>query len=240
MNRRLFHTIVFSFFYLLAAGQNQTAQTLHVTLDVPPYESWDNDPRILNDNGCYVLQEKIELPTSGKVSVTWHESEYGTAPEASTCSQSINHRLIQVRDDFTLQIEVPLIISKNGQSQRLLDGTLLVSYDASNRIILRNSFKESSVLQTGEWYKIATEKEGMYRVDLSLFEESDISGSDLNPNQVKFYGNGGGLVPERNNAERIDDLEEIPVLWIGNADNTWGRMNTFYSTLKALMIKYYL
>ncbi len=78
--------------------------------------------------------------------------------------------------------------------------------------------KSTSVLSEGTFYKIAVEQNGMYKLDLA-FLESLPENEQLNPNDISLFGNRGGMLPELIATSRIDDLEEIPMLFVGNSDN---------------------
>ena len=89
----------------------------------------------------------------------------------------------------------------------LVFGCSLLSYGQSGKA---NQFAPSSVLADGNWYKIATTTDGVYKltyqnlIDLGL--PQPIKSSDF-----RLYGNGGAMLPEANAAFRYDDLIENAV-----------------------------
>ena len=75
-----------------------------------------------------------------------------------------------------------------------------------------NSFAQrqyvaNSVLSSGDWYKIAVVKEGIYKIDVSFLSHLGIN-STQSSSTIKLYGNGGGMLSENNSDGRIDDLTE--------------------------------
>ena len=66
----------------------------------------------------------------------------------------------------------------------------------------------SSVLAQGNWYKIATNKSGIYKLSYSSVESLGVNTNDLQISTLKLYGNGGGMLPKLNSDFRHDDLVE--------------------------------
>ena len=67
----------------------------------------------------------------------------------------------------------------------------------------------SSVMTSGEWYKIAIEQDGIYRISYSELVSLGIS----DPANVRIYGLGGAMLPEKPVHLLNNDLKEIPI-WI--------------------------
>ena len=130
--------------------------------------------------------------------------------------QDRNHRFVQY--SF-----VPIIERSPGIFEKL------VSFDAEMKLskgkqnpIQRNGpeFKIVSEFSEGSIYKIAVAESGFFKLDYSFLKDqvgiNQID--DLNPNQIKIYSNGGGIVPEAVSAEQIDDIEEIGTYRKGLSD----------------------
>jgi len=66
----------------------------------------------------------------------------------------------------------------------------------------------SSVLAQGDWYKIATNKSGIYKLSYSSIESLGVNTNNLQISALKLYGNGGGMLPNLNSDFRHDDLRE--------------------------------
>ena len=74
----------------------------------------------------------------------------------------------------------------------------------------QRTYKSSSVLASGNWYKVSVEREGIYKIDASFLAGLGIQGA-IPSSQIRIYGNGGGMLPESNAASAMDDLEEIAI-----------------------------
>jgi hypothetical protein len=96
----------------------------------------------------------------------------------------------------------------------------------------------NSILSSGNWAKIATYDNGIYRIDYDFIKQSGLLVGDININDLKLYGNGGGMLPLSNNEFRWDDLQENAIqvydvdnngifnngdyfIFYGSSQNTW-------------------
>ena len=64
----------------------------------------------------------------------------------------------------------------------------------------------SSVLAQGDWYKIATNESGVYKLSYSSLEDLGVEVNNVQFSSIKLYGNGGGMLPELNSDFRHSDL----------------------------------
>ena len=66
----------------------------------------------------------------------------------------------------------------------------------------------NSVLSSGNWYKISTKSNGIYKLDYSSILQFGVNVNNLLIQDIKLYGNGGGMLPKLNSDFRHDDLTE--------------------------------
>jgi len=85
-------------------------------------------------------------------------------------------------------------------------GVLLLAF--SPWVLSQRSYKDTSVLSKGDWYKIAVTKEGIYKIDYSFLKKMGVPNNQLITSKIQLFGNGGAEIPESNAAPRIDDLIE--------------------------------
>jgi hypothetical protein len=65
---------------------------------------------------------------------------------------------------------------------------------------------------------------GVYKLDYNFVKSnSGVDPASIAFNNIGIFGNGGGMLPEINNAPRYDDLQENAVLRVDNNNN--GRMD---------------
>ena len=66
----------------------------------------------------------------------------------------------------------------------------------------------NSVLSEGKWFKISTNKSGIYKLDYSSILSLGVAVNNLQISSIKLYGNGGGMLPKLNSDFRHNDLVE--------------------------------
>ncbi|MCP2043221.1 type IX secretion system sortase PorU [Pontibacter sp. HSC-36F09] len=82
----------------------------------------------------------------------------------------------------------------------------------------QSKFATSSVLSTGNWYKIGVTGSGIHRIDKALLQSLGINTQQLDPRTLQLFGNGGGMLPQPNNVPRPEDLAENAILVAGETD----------------------
>src|SRR5690606_15017477 len=70
----------------------------------------------------------------------------------------------------------------------------------------------------GNWYKVSTSSEGIYKITYTDLQSFGINPSTINPRKIQLYGNGGGMLNQANNTQKINDLQEIAIKVIGEID----------------------
>ncbi|WP_035559251.1 type IX secretion system sortase PorU [Hymenobacter sp. IS2118] len=126
---------------------------------------------------------------------------------------------------------------QTGQPERLVSFDYRYTPGASaapaRRPTASRRYATSSVLATGDWYKMGVSESGIYKLDRTALQSimgvSSLQG--INPNNLHVYGNAMGILPQANAAPRPDDLVENNVLFVGNGDATFDENEyvLFYS-----------
>ena len=80
----------------------------------------------------------------------------------------------------------------------------------------------NSVLSQGEWYKFAIDTTGVFKIDKRWLQQIGISTSNLNPQKIHIYGNGGNLLPVLNADFRHEDLQENAIYIAGERDGVFN------------------
>jgi len=71
--------------------------------------------------------------------------------------------------------------------------------------------QDNSVLSSGDWFEITTDKNGVYKLDYADLQSLGVDLSSLSIEDIKLYGNGGGMLPYLNSDDRHSDLVENSV-----------------------------
>jgi hypothetical protein len=96
----------------------------------------------------------------------------------------------------------------------------------SNVVFSQRQYASSSVLSTGNWYKIAVAKQAVYKVDAAFLNNLGVA-LPVSSSAIQLFGNGGGMLPENNLSPRIDDLVENNI-WINDGnDGAFGGSDYF-------------
>ena len=83
------------------------------------------------------------------------------------------------------------------------------------------SMAQKSVLSEGSWIKIGITQSGIYKIDKDILSKAGWSLSQITPQNLKLYGNGGKMLPQKNNTARPSDLIENAILVRGEQDGKW-------------------
>lgn len=143
--------------------------------------------------------------------------------ESLSVTPKVETEVNMQRNDFIGVLRfVPIIKSASGFQR-------LTSFDLNIRlqpqplpIALRTDPTFTSVLSSGNIYKIAIENTGLQRIDAKLLKDLGIDINNLNPKKIKIYGNASGMLPEAISTFRYDDLEENAIYVSGEDD---GKFN---------------
>ncbi|WP_181309055.1 type IX secretion system sortase PorU [Rufibacter sp. XAAS-G3-1] len=87
---------------------------------------------------------------------------------------------------------------------------------------VRRAYASRSVLASGEWLKIGVLASGMYKVDRVALQAMGVNLQNLNPRNLRLFGNGGGMLPQANSASRPDDLIENAIWVEGEQDGSFN------------------
>ncbi len=96
---------------------------------------------------------------------------------------------------------------------KIISGT---SIKSASRAV--HTYAANSVLQNGNWYKIGIQKDGIYKLTYSFLQNIGIDVTTINPQNIRIYGNGGGMLSELNSVKRSDDLVENAIYVQGESD----------------------
>lgn len=85
------------------------------------------------------------------------------------------------------------------------------------------TYANESVLKSGNWYKLAVNSTGLYKLSYSDLEALGMNPSSINPRNIRIYGNGNGMLPEHNAVYRYDDLQENAIIVTGENDGEFNQ-----------------
>ena len=126
------------------------------------------------------------------------------------------------RGIFSSLIEISPIIKEGNAFKKIL--SFDYNFQTSN---ITNSFRIApptiinSVLATGNWYRFYIQKSGAYLINKSFLSSLGINPNDVDPRNIRIYGNGGRMLPLLNSEYYPIDLTENAIEVLGENDGVF-------------------
>jgi hypothetical protein len=124
------------------------------------------------------------------------------------------HYTTEAGQTFVTFVVNPLRLGTR-QVEMLVSANLIYTLEnqtPSRRLKNKKDQTYTSVLATGDIYKISVPSAGVYKIDANFLSSNGIDVSNINLNTFKIYGNGGYMLPEIIAEDRPEDLLENPLL----------------------------
>jgi hypothetical protein len=131
----------------------------------------------------------------------------------------------KARENFYVNYSFNPIFIENGIIKKVVS----FEYDIVNnqRSTFNNSSPqniENSKLTTGDWYRFYVEKSGVYKISKGFLESLGFN-TNVDPRNIRIYGNGGRMVPLLNSSLYPNDLEENAIQFIGENDGKFDNQD---------------
>jgi hypothetical protein len=152
-------------------------------------------------------------------------SDFEFIPKSSLCkNENLNRHLL-----------IPFRVYNQNEIEELIDYEVTWKVDYASTLTgqkTNSNFATSSVLSSGDWYKIGVTETGIYKITKDFLSNIGINVNGINPKNIHIYGNGGKMLPERNKDFRYDDLEENAIKVVGEEDGKFDNLDfvLFYAT----------
>ncbi len=178
------------------------------------------------DDNCSEVELQSLSITYDTVIYSGNISNQNDYPEEFTFSANI----LQAEKKNLVQISVIPVIRKKDKLILIKGFSFKLSQvkHFSTKKSYAERWKSSSVLSSGTWKKITVPQTGIYRITFAEIKSLGFA----NPADIRIFGNGGHLLPERFNGTTNDDLNEIPLFLYKGADGIFndGDYILFYAT----------
>lgn len=128
------------------------------------------------------------------------------------------------RNKNFIYLELSPIIKENGVFKRIKSFNLTYQNLSQNRTseavqsFRSNNQLSSSVLRNGQWYRFYVTESGVYRLSRSFLNSLGVNTNNVNPRNIKIFGNGGRMLPLLNSEDYPIDLTENAIKVIGEED----------------------
>ena len=182
-------------------------QLLGSTNDVFEVELVNTEFKLLSSIEKQILQNK---PVSDQIKL-------------STQAVSIRKKIFQKVHFIPIRKNL-----NSGQYEKLVSFSLrFKKRKQAKSVKLAKSYAANSVLKTGSWTKISVDTTAIHKITYSQLIDMGIS----NPENIRVYGSGGGMLPKMNSDKSIDDLSNNPVFMNKGSDDIFnlGDFILFYA-----------
>lgn len=111
----------------------------------------------------------------------------------------------------------------SGQFEKLIRFELTVQPKAEQfKSMASNNFANNSVLASGNWFRIKVQQDGIYKVTYEELNQMGVAVGGLKSENIRLFGNGGGMLPELNSTYRPDDLLENAIAVFDGGDGNFN------------------
>lgn len=209
-------------------------EPIHYKIGNAKYERWRFNGSFENsaDPSLPVFIQQIPVNSAGELNVQLTNARFEPfdktpAPGDNLLKENIQFstEVYRERQGYTGKIAFIPIIRRGNSYERLVEGELRITQTPRLGIEQRGPTGTMvSVLKEGDIYKIAINKDGVYKLTYDFLKNKlGISNLDnIDPRNIKIYGNGGGILPSYTVTDRPDDLIENSILVQGEED---GKFN---------------
>ncbi|AZQ43625.1 type IX secretion system sortase PorU [Nonlabens ponticola] len=118
-----------------------------------------------------------------------------------------------------IQIQLHPIYRSNGNIYRVTSFTANYSM-ATATAAPKNTTLTNSILASGDWYRFKVEQTGVHRITQGFLSSLGMDVDNIDPRNLKIYGQGGTSLPLTNEDNRFYDPAEIAIRVNGSADGS--------------------
>ncbi len=236
-------------FLLLLPLLNLTAQTVSIDWQgVKEHEKGpDNISRLpFFSNKGYTVRENLPRfsysePTNGIKNISLQNIQFENLSANERGNLNIDKipgqleykaKVSQAGSRFFVSVSMIPFVKENNQIKKVTSFQI-VSQAGINPDLGADDIYDpatTSVLSSGNWYKIRVNKSGIFRLDKSFFNANGIP-TNFDPRTLKIYGNGGKQLNENPGDFRYGALQENAIQFNGQDDGSFdnGDFILFYA-----------
>lgn len=230
MKKRYIWSLVLLLSCMGVRGQeyfNLTAQQVRIDSMLPTFTySWPIDATNSESSYSVTIAYPEFYPMSADDVKRYEQITGGVMPSSMP---DITQQISVSRKKKRLEVSFVPIVFRDGMYQKLVSFQLKKhstrNGNASREVsspLTRGEGKQESLLATGKWVKIRVPSSGIYQLTDDLIRRAGFS----NINNVRVYGYGGAMQPEKLYAAYIaetDDLQEVPQCVTGGHHLFWAQ-----------------
>lgn len=163
------------------------------------------------------MQSTVNLQVSNQKwqTLTANELQYIDKELITADTLQPQFTLIENRKQAELQVYFFPFRKIGTQYQKLLSfdlqGIITPSPLGTGKKPYRKGTTTTSILSSGDFYKVALSQTGIYQITYSDMQSLGINMNNLSFNNIALFGNGGDRLPESTSTPVFDDLQEVAI-----------------------------
>ena len=190
--------------------------------------SWQNNKILLNNSEDVNLEVNFLFDGKNKVNVNIENAIYENCTQNELTQLVLSDYKINLdisvkqgfeRNKTKVIVDIIPFVLQEGVLKKLVYAELIIDRIPNQR--QTKDYKDHSILNAGDWYKISVTSNGIHRLDFNDLVSLGLDVQNLNPNKLSLYGMPGGMLPLDSDDFRYDDLQELPIQIIGAQDNSF-------------------
>ena len=186
-------------------------------------------------NNLPYYSESIKIPRSvEKISARITNENYKLLENQNLYKEFINYIPSEIELNFGVSvsrnenyavIDLSPFKVQSGKIYFLQSCTVEIDYNFSDKLVRKSakSYTTNSVLSNGDIYKIGVLNDAIYKITYQDLKSYGVDVDNINPRNIKIFGNGGGMLPLRNSDDRVDDLKELNITVFGESDGVFNQ-----------------
>ena len=220
--------------YVITWGDSQIISGGSYTLEVPSFNK---------ENFSYDFDTGLQFVDQWKISSFINESlvtisDVSYASISKTDLKDLNISNIPNKLKFSLKNSKardilyaffqfsPIIKDVNGVYKKVVSFQLNYNSGANKLASIKKGSNikavTNSVLNSGEWYKFYVDTTGVFKLSRSFLERLGVNVTNVDPRNIKLFGNGGRMIPYANSVSYPIDVQENAVKFVGEEDGVFN------------------
>ena len=189
---------------------NLTAQEVRIDSLLPVFTyAYPIGPRYADSIYTVSIEYPEFIPMSDVDVKRYHE----ISGETLKAMPDVQQHIAVSRKQGALYVSFVPLVCRNGQYLKLV--SFMLDIKSREKVRLRRAssaaerYADNSVLRSGTWIKISIPQTGIYQLTEEFVKKAGFTSLD----NVRIYGYGGGLQPEKLTADYLmetDDLQQLP------------------------------
>jgi hypothetical protein len=133
----------------------------------------------------------------------------------------VEFNIVKSRNKTLAVVSMVPLIKQGSLLKKITSFELMYSLKPILKIKSKTSSVKNSVLASGVWYKFAVDTTGVFKLNRQFLQNLGLDVGNVNPKNIQIYGNGGAMLPFKNNDFRYDGLQENAIFIEGEDDGSF-------------------